>query len=206
MKKIIILFVSVFVLGTFSLHSQSLTNTKWYLASISTYIGFSTDKLSMSADNITYNDVSSYKTVGNNFYITDLVVIGACADTDTGKYTFVLTATTLTFSTVDDPCASRNTALGGAILTKVTASSIADENTLPQVNVYPNPSKGMFTVELDPAKVSEIKIINIVGETIYTQKITTYKTEIDLGNVSKGIYFLQTVNGKAIATKKIVVE
>jgi hypothetical protein len=206
MKKIIILFISVVVLGTLNLHSQNLTNTKWYLASLSTYIGFSADKVSMSGDNITYNEISTYKTVGSNFFIVDLLASGGCALTDTGKYTIVLTATTLTFTTVSDPCTGRNTAMGGATLTKVTASSIAEETTLPQVNVFPNPSKGMFTVELDPTKVSEIKIINIVGECIYTQKITTYKTEIDLRNITKGIYFLQTVSGKAIATKKIVVE
>ena len=204
MKKLSILFISVIILSALTVQSQSLVNTKWYMTSLSVYLSFSADKVSMSSDNITYNEISTYKTVGTNFYITDLAASGGCAVTDTGKYTFVLTTSTLAFTTVVDPCTSRNSALAAGTLTKVIASIL--ENTLPQVNVYPNPSKGMITVELDPTKVSEIAVLNIVGETIYKQKITNYKTEIDLRNISKGIYFLQTVSGKAIATKKIIIE
>ncbi|WP_137091279.1 GEVED domain-containing protein [Mangrovivirga cuniculi] len=52
--------------------------------------------------------------------------------------------------------------------------------------VYPNPSKGKFSVNISQDELVEIVIHNITGEIIMTQK----KKSIDLSHVKAGVYFM----------------
>jgi len=73
-----------------------------------------------------------------------------------------------------------------------------------EISIYPNPSKGIFTIKAN--NINSIKIISPVGKTIKDllclQNITNYN--VDLSNYPKGIYFIQitiknsTVNNKLI--------
>ncbi len=79
------------------------------------------------------------------------------------------------------------------------------------VNVYPNPSPGVFTVELNTANLenSEIKldIINIVGQVVYSQNVSFINGKEVLNMQDKladGVYMLRITNGKNIVTKEIV--
>ncbi len=71
------------------------------------------------------------------------------------------------------------------------------------VNVFPNPSNGIFVIA-SGAKQSQIEIYNVYGEKIYSLQINSSKVEIDLGNQSEGIYFLQLKTAEGIDTKKII--
>ena len=87
------------------------------------------------------------------------------------------------------------------------------ENTLNNINVYPNPNTGVFNIELN-STISEnisIKIINILGVTVYEQDnisiVGNFTKVMELSKFDKGIYFLN-VEGKSgqLIRKKIVVE
>ncbi len=58
--------------------------------------------------------------------------------------------------------------------------------------IYPNPSNGIFTVE-SGAMISNIEIINVLGEKIYSSKVNSEKTVIDLNSQPKGIYFYKII-------------
>ncbi len=75
------------------------------------------------------------------------------------------------------------------------------------VNVYPNPTSGKVTIDFSQSATGRIEIYNIVGEKIYESAIQAEKTEIDLGNQAKGIYFYQVISERnQVAVGKLAVQ
>ncbi|MDB4534790.1 lamin tail domain-containing protein, partial [Vicingaceae bacterium] len=60
-------------------------------------------------------------------------------------------------------------------------------------SIYPNPTNGIFTVELSTIENgARIEIYSVVGQQIINQKVTKNQTIIDLSNYDNGIYFVKT--------------
>jgi uncharacterized repeat protein (TIGR01451 family) len=70
---------------------------------------------------------------------------------------------------------------------------------------YPNPVKDFFTIS-NTSVIDEVVLISIKGETLLTQKINSLRSEIDLSNFSKGVYFLKVKSGGVEKTVKIIKE
>ena len=76
--------------------------------------------------------------------------------------------------------------------------------------LYPNPNKGNFTIQFVPKSKTQIKVFvhDILGKNVYekTFESTPYFNEnIQLQNVSAGIYLVTIVDGDQRTVKKIVV-
>ena len=68
-----------------------------------------------------------------------------------------------------------------------------NETSDSKVNIYPNPSKGIFTIDIQETPDVSIKIINQLGKTIQSNTVSKSKRVkeiIDLSAEPKGIYFL----------------
>ena len=80
---------------------------------------------------------------------------------------------------------------------------IEDEyNTdLAHINIYPNPNRGNFFIDL-PIGETQIEIINQFGIVLKTNYFITnsptHHKEIDISNLSKGIYFLRIINDNEV--------
>lgn len=77
-----------------------------------------------------------------------------------------------------------------------------------QATIYPNPSNGFFSITLQnfTSKI-QLEIYNILGERVYSAQINADKSEIDLGNKPKGIYFYHLQNDKKILGRgKVIIE
>lgn len=75
--------------------------------------------------------------------------------------------------------------------------------------IFPNPSAGFFRVELSGFEANEIKILSIYdihGKLVYTTEFRNNDIHIDLGNVSKGVYFAKINSSQAMLTRKIVID
>ena len=73
------------------------------------------------------------------------------------------------------------------------------------LDIYPNPSEGIFNLDLNGTSFVEIRILNSLGQEI--KEFTTSKnTLIDLSNNAKGIYSILIKSGDDILTKKIVLQ
>ena len=72
-----------------------------------------------------------------------------------------------------------------------------------EIQVYPNPVNGCFTISSKIAK-GEIEIFGANGEKVFQSLITYTKQEIDLSNLSNGIYFARINDGHTIHARKIV--
>lgn len=71
------------------------------------------------------------------------------------------------------------------------------------VFIYPNPSKGVFTV-LMPKLSEEIKVYNAVGQVVYQTK-NNGQTSLDLDIIENGIYTVQVSIENEVIIKKVVV-
>jgi hypothetical protein len=76
--------------------------------------------------------------------------------------------------------------------------------------VYPNPSNDVFNVKFNVDKLQDlnIKIINVLGEVVYTedkqQFIGEYTKQISLDNYGKGVYFLEIETDNGVVNKKLI--
>jgi hypothetical protein len=75
------------------------------------------------------------------------------------------------------------------------------------IQVYPNPTDGQFTLQLPENSVNlmtmEITIINLKGQIILRDRIKNLKTDFDLSVYPGGLYFIILKNTQSIQTFKI---
>ena len=78
------------------------------------------------------------------------------------------------------------------------------EEIIPQINIYPNPSNGIVTIE-NVLINHEILITNILGQVI-SKKITTNSPllQLDLSSYNKGVYLINIKGGKQNIVKTVV--
>ncbi|NOY37507.1 MAG: T9SS type A sorting domain-containing protein [Chlorobi bacterium] len=85
------------------------------------------------------------------------------------------------------------------------ATSVSEINlTGENIRIYPNPAKGIFTIE--GTMIQKIELINIGGQIIKQMLIKDEPLIIDLSQQPKGIYFVKVTVDKGVVTKKIVVK
>jgi subtilisin-like proprotein convertase family protein len=75
--------------------------------------------------------------------------------------------------------------------------------------VYPNPSNGIFNLEFNSKNTSdvEISVFDMMGRSIlkrvFKNKSTKFKENINIQNISSGIYILQVKRGNEISSQKL---
>lgn len=71
--------------------------------------------------------------------------------------------------------------------------------------VYPNPSDGIFNIEMATEITCRMRILNVLGEEVHNSPNVNRITQIDLRNFPKGIYVIQAtcLAGRQVATDKI---
>jgi hypothetical protein len=82
----------------------------------------------------------------------------------------------------------------------VTSISSISENAFA---VYPNPSAGVFTMNL--VSTSKIVITNALGQVVFEKELISGKQVIDLTNVVEGVYFVKVISGKQQGIQRIVI-
>ena len=75
-----------------------------------------------------------------------------------------------------------------------------------QFNVFPNPTNGLFTIELDVNEKYDVSVNNVLGQTVFTTTTNGMNTNIDLSSFDKGIYTIKLKDENAIYTEKVIVE
>jgi WD40 repeat protein len=79
-----------------------------------------------------------------------------------------------------------------------------------EVNLYPNPNDGTFSVNINTSnKAYQIAIYNVLGEKIYQARLNNGITKLKLDNQSHGIYSYNVVTndtGITLKTGKFVIE
>ncbi len=79
----------------------------------------------------------------------------------------------------------------------------------PEVVVYPNPSKGIFNLDLK-SQVKNITVVNTLGAIVFEENIdnsNAIKTKtIDLSSFTNGVYFINVSDDNGSSSYKVVLE
>jgi hypothetical protein len=81
-------------------------------------------------------------------------------------------------------------------------ANMVDKNI---INIYPNPSKGVFTIETSDA-TGKFEVFDLVGNLVFQGEIESLNTNLNLANKAKGIYIVVVSQGKTRQTTKIAIE
>ncbi|NVO01397.1 MAG: T9SS type A sorting domain-containing protein [Bacteroidetes bacterium] len=89
-------------------------------------------------------------------------------------------------------------------------SAVNEINQIPlQVNVFPNPSTGIFTIQQNNSNSQKysLSVWNIQGQLMLSEKVEFEKTiQLDINKFANGIYFLSLQNEKEQIVKKLVIQ
>lgn len=98
-------------------------------------------------------------------------------------------------------------------LTIDVCTSISEkENSGIKLEVYPNPSSGIFNISVNSVEdqVFTLRILNLQGQQVFSGQMNveqgSYSNQIDFTYFPKGIYYVLVSNGTSVVTKKIVFE
>ena len=153
-----------------------------------------------------YNDVYLIKTdsLGNSgCHQSNLAISLTTHNTIVGNPT---TSTDSPADIVTSP--SIPTGSGGIVTTLCTSVGIKEILSDNSLIISPNPSTGNFVIAFSRIIMKgSIEILNIIGENIYTENIfNESKKEINLNNISSGIYFVEVISEKGKSVMKLVKE
>lgn len=76
------------------------------------------------------------------------------------------------------------------------------QNTNMDASVYPNPNNGEFTIRI--SQETTVKILNGIGQVVYSGNLVNGENQVTLANQPKGIYFVQVKQDGYIQTLKVV--
>ncbi|MEO8211352.1 MAG: T9SS type A sorting domain-containing protein [bacterium] len=82
-----------------------------------------------------------------------------------------------------------------------------DENEFNNsISIYPNPVSNTLYLLSPELNINKINIFNSTGSCIYSDEIKNVNSEINVSNLSKGIYFLELITENGNIYKKVVKE
>jgi hypothetical protein len=96
--------------------------------------------------------------------------------------------------------------------TQPTSNRVEGGTAIANLDVYPNPSRDVFNVAFTSEDVQnlEIRVINIVGEVVYTENLEQfvgeYTKSLDLATYTKGVYFLEITTNNGVVNKKLILQ
>ena len=68
--------------------------------------------------------------------------------------------------------------------------SPVNDNLSSKISVYPNPTNGLINIEI-PENTATVKISDILGKVVKTEKLSSNQVSIDLSFLNSGMYFIE---------------
>jgi hypothetical protein len=83
-------------------------------------------------------------------------------------------------------------------------TSLTEFGSLTGLNVYPNPTNGMFTIELNTTSVKTIEITDITGRVIASSTSSDVQVNMNIHDLANGIYYVKIQSENASEVIRIV--
>ncbi|MCX6296677.1 MAG: T9SS type A sorting domain-containing protein [Bacteroidetes bacterium] len=108
---------------------------------------------------------------------------------------------TITYSYTDlAGCSDSDT----STITVTVCLGVNELNSDSYFSVYPNPFQDHIVIISNTNENLELQITNVLGESVLFQKINKGKTEINLADLSTGIYFIQSTTAGITRVQKLI--
>ena len=148
------------------------------------------------------NVLTSSAASGNQWYYEGTAIAGATGQSytvthNTGYYWCVVTT---------NGCSSSISNKVWVVMTGIGNQQVANEFV-----VYPNPTKGQFTISLDGVAQGTytLEVTNSLGVTIWKSENVmisgSYKTDVDISPAKPGVYMVLIRNNESRQVRKILV-
>ena len=117
-----------------------------------------------------------------------------------------------TFSPVNDGSYAASITLNGCTDTSacetISGLGLRDKQEQNTISVYPNPSNGMITVDASKSNWSGsvIRVTNVAGSVLSIIPISNAKTQVNLTDFAKGVYFVSVETQSGNTVQKITLE
>lgn len=155
-----------------------------------------------------YSNVIRVKTIEN--ISGNIPLVGAVIITRTSYMYYDITTSKLPifiYGKVDADLGNTGTTHIKTVWSKDPLSGNAGVESIksqPSVSIYPNPASSI--VNISTKNATSIKVINSIGQTIYTSNVNSSTQSIDVSNFATGIYFVEISNTTEKITKKLVIK
>ncbi len=86
---------------------------------------------------------------------------------------------------------------------------ITESNESFVISIHPNPSNGNFQLVIENLTHNQkynMEIFNALGKKVYQTAITNAKSDINLNDNAKGIYFIKLYTGQSVVSRRVVIE
>lgn len=89
---------------------------------------------------------------------------------------------------------------------------ISDVLTASNINIYPNPNTGIFTLELTAVSQDvKVSVIDFTGKLVFEEQLVDVKAnklekQFDMNDYERGVYFLRITHGEVVVYKKVVLQ
>lgn len=95
-------------------------------------------------------------------------------------------------------------------ITMIVSSLIGLEdidNNFKEFNIYPNPTNGIFTIDLSVSNLSnvDVQIIDVLGKPVFVKQNLNTKTQINISSIESGTYFVILKDKDKILGKKQII-
>jgi|SRR3990172_1110512 len=105
-------------------------------------------------------------------------------------------------ATLFGPKLPLQTSIGCQVPSGINETALANS-----IKLFPNPSTGIFVININDKLIgSELKIMNVIGEVVYTKQISENSEEINLSEFTNGVYFITITSSFGVVSKKLVLE
>ena len=81
-----------------------------------------------------------------------------------------------------------------AVSDTVTITTIGIEESVSELfSIYPNPTRGVITVDMKSNQFENVRVVNLLGEILLEQKISNKnnKIELNISSFAEGVYYIQ---------------
>ncbi|MFC2151435.1 C25 family cysteine peptidase [Bacteroidota bacterium] len=187
--------------GTMDVYEDTTINITLDLTTFSvTFVVVDPNSQAISSVKVEFNSITKYTDIDGEAIFTEVV--------PEDNMSFMLTKSGYwnydsTLNVVDE-----NVIFNARLSSTTGITTIKPENLI----IYPNPSNGLFYVELYDGQdeLYRIKVYDVIGSVIYNKEIagTSYiKEQIDISQNAKGIYFLSIEsNDGSLISKRLIVK
>ncbi len=80
-----------------------------------------------------------------------------------------------------------------------------ENNITKSLSIYPNPASDIVKVNSEE-NINYIEILNISGQIVSFENVNTNNAEINISNLSSGVYFIKVYTANDVTTQKLIVE
>ena len=87
----------------------------------------------------------------------------------------------------------------------ISTTGVSEKVTDNEIGIYPNPTTGVFNIQIDKLENINVEIVNLIGESVYQKNGVFSSLQLDLSDKAKGIYFVNIKIKNQILTSKLII-